>query len=143
MPRINPSTAMPQPCVQNSPENQSEKLAKLVFRELTGDEVHAMEDALPMDNPSAWKNWLKREIDLGVLRTAEINLNGEKIGFICYEIFENQKLELCVVSAYCWKKGFEGSIFIEAACTKIAKDNNCSYIRFHTCRPGFIPVMKK
>jgi hypothetical protein len=134
---------MPLPCVPTSPENLSDRLAQLVFRELTNDEIHEMEDALPMDNPSAWRNWLKREIDLGLLRTAEINLNGKKVGFICYEIQQNQKLELCVVSGYCWEKGFNASVFLEAACTKIAKDNNCSYIRFHTRRAGFIPTMKK
>lgn len=94
--------------------------------------------AIPFDSSTNWHGWLKSSIEKGDLEQATLYFDGEAVGLITYAITGAKFKELLISTAYIRPQGFNFIPAMTAFAEKIAKQNNCVFIRFHTARKGMV-----
>lgn len=62
---------------------------------------------------------------------------GENVALVAYEI-QGKEFVICALKSVKTNHELDLSVQSIADVTPLAKENNCSYIRFHTFRPGLV-----
>lgn len=105
------------------------------------DELYTEALALiPFDSPSTTNNkeWLARMVREGRLDQATLALDGIPIGLITYAVVGELHKELLISTASISDTTFDYLPFLKTFALKIAAQNDCKFIRFHTARKGLV-----
>ena len=94
--------------------------------------------AIPFDSSTNWEGWLKYSVEKGELEQCTIKIDGEPIGLITYAFTGAKFKELLISTAYIRPQHFDFIPVMTAFAKKIARENNCDFIRFHTARKGLV-----
>lgn len=119
---------------------------EFILRELNNrpDIAERWEHLIPFDNPTEWRDYLSRGVRSGGFELCRLEYNGEPVGLMVYKIEAAAAREFCLVALYCGSvPGIDVLDIIENAAVRIAKEQGCISIRFHTLRPGLIVKAKK
>lgn len=96
---------------------------------------------IPFDDPVSSKDWLKEALDRDELKSVTVTLDGEKIGLVTYCVVQHKSClerELVIVTAAIQSKKLSFIPLLVTFAEKIAKQEDCGFIRFHTVRKGLI-----
>lgn len=94
--------------------------------------------AIPFDSSTNWQGWLKASVETGKLDQATISIDGEPIGVVTYAVVGDQFKELLISTAYIRPQKYDFIPILTTFAKKIAHENNCKFIRFHTARKGLV-----
>ncbi len=99
------------------------------------------QELIPFDAPGAHKGWLKSAIERGGLSSTIIQVDGEEVGLMTWCVQESPDSslkELVIMTAHAESKKLPFLPIMATVARKLAKNNTCDYIRFHTVRKGLI-----
>jgi hypothetical protein len=94
--------------------------------------------AIPFDSSTNWEGWLKASVEKGELEQATIKLDGVPIGLITYAFTGAKFKELLISTAYIRPQHYDFIPLLTTFAKKLAHENNCKFIRFHTARKGLV-----
>ena len=103
------------------------------------DELYtASEAAIPFDSTTNHAGWIKRCVESGRLDQCTISIDGKPIGLITYAVVGAMFNELLISTAYIENQGFDFIPLLTTFAKKLAYQEKCKYIRFHTARKGLV-----
>jgi predicted ATPase len=115
-------------------------LARYVLRPCMWDaNADAWSRTLPSDSPGNIGDALKEDVISGAAKMAQVEDNGRVVGYIIFTATERHELLVC--AAYGVQATGERVNYLPNACRildGLARQCECSTIRFHTMRPGMI-----
>lgn len=96
--------------------------------------------AIPFDSPTATgnKDWVKRMVEEGKLNQCTVSIDGIPIGLITYAVVGELHRELLISTACITDTSFDYLPILKTFALKIAAQNDCKFIRFHTARKGLV-----
>ncbi len=94
--------------------------------------------AIPFDSPTDWEGWQKECIEKGLLDTCIIKIDGEPQGIVTYVVTGTKQKELLISHAYIRNQNFDFIPLLTVFAKKLAKENGCKFVRFHTARKGLV-----
>jgi hypothetical protein len=108
----------------------------LLFKRAPWDSLDSeFEKKIPFDSPAEHRDCLRRLVESGEAQLWHLIENEKRIGFVVTRVESDAGRELVIVSAYC-----NGTVpfarEIAETAEKIAIENRCQSIRFHTVRPA-------
>lgn len=94
--------------------------------------------AIPFDTTTNYKDWIRRCVDRGELEQCTLSLDGVAVGLITYAFTGEIFKELLISTAYIKDTRYDYIPLLTIFAKKLAKENNCKFIRFHTARKGLV-----
>lgn len=99
------------------------------------------QELIPFDAPGAHEGWLKSAIERGGLSSTVIQVDGEEVGLMTWAVIESPDSslkELLISTAHAESKKLPFLPIMLTVARKLAANNGCDYIRFHTVRKGLV-----
>jgi len=94
--------------------------------------------AIPFDTTTNYEGWIKRCVERGELEQCTISIDGVPVGLITYAFTGETFKELLISTAYIRNQNYDFIPLLTIFAKKLAKENNCKFIRFHTARKGLV-----
>lgn len=94
--------------------------------------------AIPFDSSTNWEGWLKASVEKGELDQCVLKLDGVPIGMITYAFVGAKFKEMLISTAYIRPQNFDFIPLLTTFARKLAIQNNCKFVRFHTARKGLV-----
>lgn len=105
----------------------------------TDDLVALSQAQIPFDSPDVHEGWIKQAIERGECQAVTIAVDGVPSGLLTYSVRQHPDCrELLVVSAVMNDHRLPYLPIMQTAMRRIAVQNECKFIRFHTVRKGLV-----
>lgn len=102
------------------------------------ESLAAAQNAIPFDNPTAFKDWIKRKLDAGELSCISLRLDDKVIGSLTYAVVGDVKKELLLTHCHIADNSFGYCPLLKTFAVRVMELEKCDTVRFHTVRKGLI-----